>query len=137
MFMYLLLQLVFLGKNLMGISTSLAQYRKGFGKDANNSFQLFLIESMFQGRLEHLSVEDNTEHFSRTTLGEVFSEISKDLSIIQEHQAMITAMNLFNALRNNTKASSTKEESSTIKLDLSRVLVSKREFYLSSPKSTN
>lgn len=128
MFMYLLLQLVFLGKNLMGISTSLAQYRKGFGKDANNSFQLFLIESMFQGRLEHLSVEDNTEHFSRTTLGEVFSEISKDLGIIQEHQAMITAMNLFNALRNNTKSSAGKDESSTIKLDLSRVLVSKQQF---------
>ena len=131
LFLYLLLQLVFLGKNVMSISTTLARYKKILGDKAPFSLDLFLIEALFMGRIEHLSVEDSSnEHFSRTNLGEVFSEISKDLDVIQQHYAMSTAYNLLASSGANRNKNPKDAESSTVRLDLSRVLVTKFEYLL-------
>src|SRR3990167_2735523 len=125
-FVFLLLQLIFLNKNLMMISPTLLMYKKTLGSQAKSSLNLFIVESLLQGRLENLSRSDehNSEETVRPTLSQIVSEITRDLDSTMSTEAMFYSKLRFTS--NKLKKSTT--DNTSIVLDLTKVLVTKSEF---------
>src|SRR3990167_2806016 len=92
----MLLQLIFLRKNLLEISLTLARYRKSLGSWAETSLNLFLIETMLRSRLETISMDDSSSNDrGRTTLAEIFATISTDVTSVQQDLAAKNARPVF------------------------------------------